>query len=116
MPDAPDPKKPIRYRDPMGNLRIAPDWESVIERQIREAMEAGQFDDLPYQGEPLPNDENPYAGEMALAWHVLKNAGVAPPWVEAAKEVAKLLERRLQRIPPKTLRVGDADHSTSKFR
>ena len=31
---------------------------------------------------------------MALAFHVLKNAGVAPPWVEANKEVNELLAKR----------------------
>ncbi len=31
---------------------------------------------------------------MGLAFQVLKNAGVAPPWIEAAKEVEGLLERR----------------------
>ena len=29
-------------------------WESLVERQIREAMEAGAFDDLPHQGVPRP--------------------------------------------------------------
>jgi hypothetical protein len=33
---------------------------------------------------------------MALAFHVLKNAGVAPPWVEADKEVRELLAKRDQ--------------------
>jgi hypothetical protein len=49
---------------------------------------------LPHQGKPLPNDENPYAGDMALGFHVLKNAGVAPPWIEANKEVNELLAKR----------------------
>ena len=75
-------------------MQVGPDWETLIERQIREAMERGQFDNLPHQGEPLPNDDNPLAGDMGLAFHVLKNAGVAPPWIEAAKEAEGLLERR----------------------
>jgi len=74
-------------------MEVGPDWETLIERQIREAMAQGQFDNLPHQGEPLPNDENPYAGDTALAFHVLKNSGVAPPWIEADKEVRELLER-----------------------
>ena len=75
-------------------MQVGPDWETLIDRQIREAMEDGQFDNLPHQGEPLPNDDNPYAGEQGLAFHVLKNAGVAPPWIEADKEVRELLGRR----------------------
>lgn len=74
---------------PAGALR-----ETLIDRQIREAMENGAFDDLPYQGKPLPNDENPHAAEWGLAFHVLKNAGFAPPWIEADKEARELLGRR----------------------
>jgi hypothetical protein len=57
-------------------------------------MEDGKFDELPHQGKPLPIDENPHAGDMALGFHVMKNAGVAPPWVEANKEIGELLGRR----------------------
>ncbi len=31
---------------------------------------------------------------MGLAFRMLKNAGVAPPWIEADKEIRGLLERR----------------------
>jgi hypothetical protein len=68
--------------------------ESLIERQIRQAIEEGKFDNLPHQGKPLPIDENPYAGEWGLAFHVLRNAGFAPPWIEADKEVRAMLARR----------------------
>ena len=66
----------------------------MIERQIRQAIEAGKFENLPLQGKPLPNDENPYAGEWGLAFRVLRNAGFAPPWIEADKDVRTLLARR----------------------
>ena len=94
MPDAPDPRNLVHRRGPDGQMQVGPDWETLIERQIREAVADGQFENLPYQGEPLPNDDNPYAGDMALAFHLLKNAGVAPPWIEADKQVRELLERR----------------------
>jgi hypothetical protein len=94
MPDAPDNKPMVHRRGPDGRMQVGPDWETLIERQIREAMAKGQFDNLPYQGEPLPNDDNPYAGEMGLAFHVLKGAGIAPPWIQSDKEVRELLARR----------------------
>jgi DnaJ homolog subfamily C member 28 len=94
MSDAPDGKPLVHRRGPDGRMQVGPDWESLIDRQIREAIEAGQFDNLPYQGEPLPNDDNPHAGDWALAFRVLKNAGVPPPWIQADKEVRELLERR----------------------
>jgi hypothetical protein len=94
MPDAPDSKPLVHRRGPDGQMQVGPDWETLIDRQIREAMADGQFVNLPHQGERLPNDDNPYAGEQGLAFHVLKNAGVAPPWIEADKEVRELLGRR----------------------
>jgi hypothetical protein len=94
MPDAPDPERLVHRRGPDGRMEVGPDWETLIERQIREAMEEGRFDNLPHQGERLPNDDNPYAGDWGPAYHLLRNAGVAPPWVEADKEVRQLLERR----------------------
>jgi len=84
----------VHRKDAEGKIQAGPTWESLIDRQIREAQEAGEFDNLPHQGAPLPNDDNPYAGDWALAFHMLKNAGVAPPWVEANKELTELLKKR----------------------
>ena len=94
MPDRRDDPSIVRRRDAEGRWQVGPSWESLIDRQIREAMEEGSFDDLPHQGEPLPNDDNPHAAEWGLAFHVLRNAGFAPPWIEADKEVRELLARR----------------------
>jgi hypothetical protein len=93
MPSTDDDKRLVKRRDSEGKLQVAPSWESLIDRQIREAMEEGKFDELPHQGRPLPNDQNPYAGDKALAFSMLKNAGAAPPWIEADKEVRDLLAR-----------------------
>lgn len=88
-----DPRSNVVYRKSAEGVgSIGPDWESVTERIIREAMERGEFDDLPSRGERLAVEENPYAGEMALAFHILRNAGVAPPWIETDKEVRRLRE------------------------
>ncbi|HXG26282.1 MAG TPA: DUF1992 domain-containing protein [Candidatus Binatia bacterium] len=96
MPDPRDPRdaQPARRRDAAGRWQVAPSWESLVDRQIREAMEEGQFDGLPHHGKPLPNDDNPYAAEWGLAFHILRNAGYAPPWIEADKEIRDLLARR----------------------
>jgi len=91
-PERPDPAEPSRQK-----VR-----ETLIERQIRDAMEDGRFDDLPHQGERLPLDDDTFAGEWALAHRMLKNAGVAPPWIEADKQVRALLaerDRLLERAP-----------------
>jgi hypothetical protein len=87
------PRKPTD-----GPLPIHPwgplDRETLIDRQIREAREAGAFDDLPYQGERIPLEDESLAGDWALANHVLKNAGMVPPWIATDREVRALLERR----------------------
>jgi hypothetical protein len=86
--------KPPSRIDEHGDRQVAPTWESLVDRQIREAMEDGRFDDLPFKGEPIPLEDDSLAGEWALAFHMLKNAGAAPPWIEADKDVRALLDRR----------------------
>jgi hypothetical protein len=83
-----------KRRDEEGRFQVGPTWESIVERQIREAMERGAFDELPHRGRPLPVDDDSAAGERALGFRVLRNAGIAPPWIEADKEVRELLARR----------------------
>ena len=84
---------PVR-RDAEGTPLAGHTWESLAERLIREAQERGEFDRLPLHGKPLHNRQNPYAGEMALAYEMLGNAGVAPPWIEADKDARDGLARR----------------------
>jgi hypothetical protein len=83
---------PMR-RDGAGRPEIAPTWDALVERLIREAMEEGAFDDLPYRGQRLPVDDDVAAGDRALAFRMLRNAGMAPPWIEADKDVRAILER-----------------------
>lgn len=85
--------RPLVRRDADGRARTAPDWETLSERLIREAQEDGAFDDLPGHGQPLGLARDELAHDMALAYHLLHNAGVAPPWIEADKEVRALAER-----------------------
>ena len=76
--------------------------ETLIERQIREAMEDGRFDGLPHQGARLPLEDDSAAGDRAIAHRVLRNAGVVPAWIEADKTVRALLDeldRRIARAP-----------------
>lgn len=84
--------RPLVRRDAEGEERTAPSWETLTERLIREAQEDGAFEELPHQGCPLPLDDDRYAGEMAMANRVLRNAGAAPPWIETDKEVRRHLE------------------------
>jgi hypothetical protein len=83
--------------------------ESLIDRQIREAMAEGKFDDLPYRGERIPLEDDRAAGEWALAHHVLRNARMVPPWIATDQEVRALLARRdaiLERAPRAATRIA----------
>jgi hypothetical protein len=87
-------RRPASRLDAEGNRQVAPTWESLVERQLRAAMAEGKFDELPHQGERLPLVDDTAAGDWAMAYRMLRNAGAAPPWIEADKEVRRLLERR----------------------
>ena len=51
-------------------------WESLIDQKIREAMEQGEFDDLPGKGEPVDLSANPFEDpELRLAHRMLRSAG-----------------------------------------
>ena len=67
-------------RDAEGRREVGSSWESLVERQIREAMDDGAFEDLPYRGEPLPLVDDTLAGEWAMAYTMLRiGQGGAPP-------------------------------------
>jgi hypothetical protein len=87
-------RRPPSGIDEQGNVDVVGRRETLIDKQIREAIADGRFDDLPYRGERIPLEDETYTGEMAMAFHILRNAGVAPPWIEADKEVRALLDRR----------------------
>ncbi len=70
------------------------DWESVIEKQIREAMERGEFESLPGRGKPLDLSADPNVPpEWDLAFKMLKDAGFAPEWIEEDKQIRAGRER-----------------------
>ena len=75
-------EKPERKHLNLSNL------ESAIDKQIREAMERGDFDNLRGAGKPLNLARDPNVPEdWELAFNMLKNAGFAPDWIETRKQV-----------------------------
>ncbi|HST04844.1 MAG TPA: DUF1992 domain-containing protein [Chloroflexia bacterium] len=63
--------------------------ERIAERRIREAIEAGEFDNLEGAGKPLSDlEDNPFVPEdMRVAFKVLQNSGYAPDWMTLAQEI-----------------------------
>ena len=76
------------------------EWTQIIaERKIREAMDAGEFDNLPGKGKPVEIDNDPFTpAHLRIANRVLKNARALPEWMQLEKdierEVAGLLPAR----------------------
>ncbi|MEM7404954.1 MAG: DnaJ family domain-containing protein [Pseudomonadota bacterium] len=69
------------------------DFDRVAERKIIEAMENGEFDDLPGAGEPLTlDDDSMVPEELRAAYRILKNAGLAPPEVRARADLVQAIE------------------------
>ena len=72
-------------------------FSNYIDEQIREAEERGVFRDLPGLGKPLNLDTNPYAGDKALGYSLLKSNGYVPAEIEMAREIDRELERLASR-------------------
>jgi len=71
----------------------------MVERKIQEAMERGEFENLPGQGKPLIFEEDSHIPEdLRVAYKILKNADCLPPELEAKKEIRQM-EDLLAKIP-----------------
>jgi hypothetical protein len=65
--------------------------ERIAENRILEAIEAGEFNNLQGQGQPLKFEDDSYVpDELRLAYKILKNADCLPPELELRKEVLTL--------------------------
>jgi Domain of unknown function (DUF1992) len=65
--------------------------EKFVEEQVRKAIEAGEFDNLPGKGKPI--DLKPYfetPEDLRMAYAILKSNNFVPEEVEALKEIDAL--------------------------
>lgn len=59
-----------------------------VSKQIQEAMERGDFKDLPGKGKPQQRNDNPYIPPaVRMVNQMLKDNGFAPRWIEMDKEI-----------------------------
>ena len=59
-----------------------------VTKQIQEAMERGDFNNLPGKGKPQQRDDNPYIPPAVRTVNqMLKDNGFAPRWIEVDKEI-----------------------------
>lgn len=75
------------------------DWGSYIDRQIRKAMEDGEFDNLPGRGKPLnlPDDEHA-PDDMRLAYKILQDNDLAPDWIMLGQDIDTKINDWLNRL------------------
>lgn len=63
-------------------------FEKIAEQRIQEAMERGEFDNLPGAGKPLSlEDDSHLPADLRIAYKILKNADCLPPELELRKEI-----------------------------
>ena len=62
--------------------------ERIAEERIREAIQRGEFENIPGSGKPLEFEEDRHVpDDLRLAYKVLKNADCLPPELELKKEI-----------------------------
>ena len=74
------------------------DWKSLVDRQLEEAENEGQFSNLRGQGKPLKfEDESHIPHELRMAHRLLKEHDYVPEWIMLRREIedrqAKLLNK-----------------------
>jgi len=73
--------------------------ESLAEKALREAIEAGEFDNLPGKGQPIDLTENPFEDpDLRVVHKLLRDAGFAPAWIEEQKDIAATFEAARQTL------------------
>lgn len=99
--------------------------QKIIEKKIREAIERGEFKNLPGEGKPLQLDDDSRVPEdCRLAYKILKNANCLPPEIELRKEIQRMEEmledlpdvkeryRLIKRINYKVMKLNEMGHSS----
>ena len=67
--------------------------EELAERAIQEAQKRGEFEGLSGEGQPLPQESDPFMPEtLRMAYKMLKNAGYVPEEIQAQREIRSLIE------------------------
>jgi hypothetical protein len=77
----------------MSRLNVFAALERLAEERIRDAIQRGEFDNLPGRGKPLNlEDDRHIPDDLRLAYKILKNADCLPPELELKKEISKAEE------------------------
>ena len=68
-------------------------YDRIVEKKIKEAIENNEFDNLEGFGKPVDNTEYFNSPEEdRVAFHIMKNAGIVPEELKIRKEISKLIK------------------------
>ena len=68
-------------------------FEIIADRKIREAVEEGQFDNLPGKGQPLNLEiDLRVPPEQRMAYRLMREAKILPEWIQLDKDVRTRLQ------------------------
>ncbi|MGZ8432004.1 MAG: DnaJ family domain-containing protein [Candidatus Deferrimicrobiaceae bacterium] len=91
---------------------------NIAERKIREAIERGEFANLPGAGKPLRlEDDSMIPEDLRVAYKILKNAGCIPAELELRREIITLrdLLRSIEDDDEKRERIQELNYILLKF-
>lgn len=78
----------------------------IAEEKILKAVNEGQLENLPGQGQPLTlEDDSHIPAELRMAHKILRNAGYVPREVELSREIQSIVDL-----------LQDCDHEQEKYR
>ena len=70
------------------------DDDNPVENKITDAMERGDFDNLPGIGKPLRFEQDRLMPqEFRLAYRIMRDNDVQPDWVVLQREIDQLIQR-----------------------
>lgn len=66
-------------------------WAKIAEQKIREAMARGEFDNLPFHGQPIiPEDLSGVPEHLRMTYKIMKNAGILPQEMQLKQDIVTL--------------------------
>jgi hypothetical protein len=75
------------------------DWGSYIDRQIRKAIEDGEFSNLPGEGKPLNlGDDAHTPEELRMAYKILKDNDLSPEWIMHGKALDAKIDDMMEQL------------------
>jgi len=70
-----------------------------LDEQIRQAIQRGEFDNLPGRGKPLDLSENPHEDPgWRMAYRMLKESGYTLPWIETRRNIELDYEKAIKSL------------------